>query len=77
MRIESSGLFLTVGSKYKVKKGYQSIMVAQQDRNNNNKQTNKTLVPKFWGQLWILNILVKVGQMYSLPSFYYNLMSIP
>ena len=32
--------------------------------------TNKALVPKFWGQLWILNILVRIGHMHSLPLFY-------
>ena len=33
--------------------------------NNNN---NQTLVPKFWGQLYKLNRLVKVGHMYFVHS---------
>ena len=31
---------------------------------------NPTLAPKFWGPLWILNRLVRVGYMYSFPPFY-------
>ena len=31
---------------------------------------NNGLVPFFWGRLWILNRLVRVGHMYSFPAFY-------
>ena len=30
----------------------------------------QALIPNFWCQLWIINKLVRVDQIYSFPSFY-------
>ena len=34
------------------------------------KQQEEALIPKFWGWLWIFEILVRVGDMYSFLLFY-------
>ena len=39
----------------------------------NNNDNNKALITKFWGWIWILNKLVKVGHVYSFPPFLFHL----
>ena len=46
---------------------YAPSLLKPWDYSNNN--NNQALDPNFWGWLWILNRLVRVGHMYSFPSF--------